>query len=194
MLQFIAQTSDTYSIPEQVQMALEGGAQWIVIDGKGLDETQQREAVRDSAELCREAGSILVFDGNPEIAREAGIHGVELHGALSVATNARNSLGAEAIIGMDIDKASTAVRLADMDIDYAVLDCSLGTETIRGIIHEIRQAGCHLPVVVRGEYTSDNIQEALDLGANGVATGKLLMQTENPVEAVNNVIKALLGN
>ena len=78
MLQFITHPSEKYSIPEEVQMALEGGCRWIQLRMKDASDEEFREVAREIIPMCQESEAFLVFDDRVELAIEMGVHGVHL--------------------------------------------------------------------------------------------------------------------
>lgn len=54
MLQILLEPREDYSIAEQAQMAIEGGATWLVLRSAGMEEPQIRELASELIPLCRE--------------------------------------------------------------------------------------------------------------------------------------------
>lgn len=186
MLQFIAEIRDDYSLAEQVQMALEGGAQWVQLHLPQADDAYVREVATDVIQLCRENGTILVLEDRTDLARELGLHGIHLTGATDQsATSVREQLGPEAIIGAAAGSVAAVRHLEDNDIDYAVVSPAL--------VAEARATGCKLPLVIAGDFSADNVSSAMPAGASGMATGSKLMNAPDPVKAVSEIIRALRG-
>ncbi len=78
MLQFITHPSDKYSIPEEVQMVLEGGCKWIQLRMKDASDEEFRETALEIIPMCQENEAFLVFDDRVELAMELSVHGVHL--------------------------------------------------------------------------------------------------------------------
>ena len=190
MLQFIPDNDTPYTPAEQVQMALEGGCQWLSQATDQMDDGAIREAAAEIVPLCREAGAILTLENHPELARELGIHGVLVNGDLSVAT-IRQSFGGDGIIGAVCRSAASVPALEGMDADYAVLPADMGTEEMARLVSDVRAAGCQLHIVAMGDFDSANCAAVINSGVSGVATGRLLMNAPDPVAAVEALIARL---
>lgn len=192
MLQFITQPENRYSVPEQCQMVIEGGCQWIQLRTQPDSDTEMRSLLPELVSLCKETETILVIENRPEIAEEYGLHGVHVTlGSGIDPVELREQLGPHAIIGAEVDKAEVAVRLAGADIDYLTLPKDMSSEQRRSIIDALKENGKVIPVVIENDFTVDNVKKAIDEGAAGVCTGKNIIAADNPVEYVSEMIKVL---
>ncbi len=191
MLQFIAQPNDKYSIPEQVQMALEGGCQWIRLRVPDYNDEQLRELAAELVPLCKENLAILTIENHVDIAKDLGMHGVHLSGENLKPTEVRDMLGPEAIIGAEVTLASTAMSYVGADIDYVTFPPTVATERIGENIAALRQAMFELPIVAEGEFKPDDIPSLLQLGINGIAVGREIGGNHNPVKETEQLLDAL---
>lgn len=192
MLQFIATTNDRYSVAELAQMAIEGGCHWIELDLPGASDEYVRATAAELKTLCLETGTFLTIVDRPDVAREAGLHGVQLRGAMaSKAAALREELGAEAVIGIEATHPQDVLNAQNLDIDYATLPAGLSAEEIHTIVSAIRRADVQLPVVARGEFTPDEAIEAIVAGASGIAVASAISGAEDPVEATRLLIEAV---
>lgn len=192
MLQFIATTNDRYSVAELAQMAIEGGCHWIELDLPGASDEYVRATAAELKTLCLETGTFLTIVDRPDVAREAGLHGVQLRGAMaSKAAALREELGAEAVIGIEATRPQDVLNAQNLDIDYATLPAGLSAEEIHTIVSAIRRADVQLPVVARGEFTPDEAIEAIVAGASGIAVASAISGAEDPVEATRLLIEAV---
>jgi len=73
------------------------------------------DAVRD---VCREDDALLVIDGPPEAAAQAGADGVHLSSATVPIGYARSVVGAAGLIGLSSRTADEAAMALDLDPDY----------------------------------------------------------------------------
>ena len=99
MLQFITHPSEKYSIIDEVKMALEGGCRWIQLYMKDSPDEEVKKVVEEIIPLCQDAEAILVIDNRVNLTLETKVHGVFLGKAMMPALEARETLGAGAIIG-----------------------------------------------------------------------------------------------
>ena len=193
MLQFITQPEIKYSIAEQCQMVIEGSCGWIQLHTSDIPEEHLQEVTTQIAELCREAGIILVIEDNVDIAKKVGLHGVHitLHSGLS-AHKIRPDFGPEMIIGIEVTDPQSILSLQDADIDYITLPKFLEDSRRKEIVDVAAMSGNILPVVFAGDYTSENVAKTLSDGASGVSTGHFINVVDNPVEYTSEMIRNLL--
>lgn len=191
MLQFIAQTNDRYSIPEQVQMAIEGGCQWVQLRVPDLNDAQLRELATELVPLCKENMTILTIENHVDIAQELGIHGVHLRGENLKPMEVREHLGPEAIIGAEVTLASTAMSYVPADIDYVTFPPSVSIERIGENIEALRNAKFELPVVAEGNFKPSDIPGIMQQGINGIAVGSEIGNSHQPVEKTEELLNAL---
>ena len=182
MLQFIARINDRYSVAELAQMAIEGGCHWVELDLPDASDDFVRETALELKNLCMETGTFLTIVDRPEVAKEAGLHGVQLRGANARrAAEVREERGAEATTGSE----------AAGDIDYATLPAGLPVADVERIVAAVRKAEMQLPVVASGEFTPDGAIEAMVAGASGIAVSAAIADAPDPVEATQLLVEAL---
>lgn len=192
MLQFIARINDRYSVAELAQMAIEGGCHWVELDLPDASDDFVRETALELKNLCMETGTFLTIVDRPEVAKEAGLHGVQLRGANARrAAEVREELGAEAIIGIEAAGADAILRTQNLDIDYATLPAGLPVADVERIVAAVRKAEMQLPVVASGEFTPDGAIEAMVAGASGIAVSAAIADAPDPVEATQLLVEAL---
>ena len=191
MLQFISGPSEKYTVAEEIQMAIEGGCKWVIMAHDGQSDSDVRETALQITELCRKSSTILTFENRPELARELGVHGVWLTDPELHARKIREDLGPEAIIGVEIKSPSTAVALATMDIDYASFEPNASLESLIERCAEVRGSGCKLPLVAVGDFSSANVKEVMDTGVSGIATGKTIIDSDDPIAETKKMLNLL---
>lgn len=192
MLQYITREDSKYSIAEQCQMFIEGGGAWIQLHVPDADDSMIRELASELIPLCRETSTILMLENRPELAKELGLHG--LHITLDSGLDAsfiRESFGPEAIIGVEVTEASSIVALDKADIDYVTLPAFLSEEKKAGIVRLTREADCNMPIVFEGDFSLENVEKPLILGASGICTGKHIIEAHDPVEYTEKLIGLL---
>ena len=121
MLQFITHPSERYSIAEEVQMALEGGCKWIQLRLKDATDEEFRQTALEIIPMCKENEAFLVFDDRVELAMEMSVHGVHLGKNDMNPLVARETMGAEAIIGCTANTAADIKAFRGWDVDYVGL-------------------------------------------------------------------------
>lgn len=190
MLQVLIEYSERYTLAEQAQMAIEGGATWLVIRPKGLTDEALREEAKEITSLCRDNAVILTMEGHTELAAELGLHGVLLLKRHASPADIRALFGAEAIIGAEVADGAEAAALEKADIDYVVLTQLHGAAPI---IEEARRLGALIPFVALGDFTAIEAAQIVMVGFNGVCTGKYIFESDDPVAAVGEYLDRLAG-
>lgn len=206
MLQFITHPSDRYTIAEEVQMVLEGGCRWIQLRLKDATDEEFRQTALEIIPMCKEHEAFLVFDDRVELAMEMSVHGVHLGKFDMNPLVARETMGAEAIIGCTANTATDIKAFKGKDVDYiglgpfrytttkSKLSPVLGLEGYADIIHEIRAAEIELPVVAIGGITLDDLDDIMATGVNGVAMSGAIINAPDPVDYTRAVLAKLYGS
>lgn len=200
---FITHPSDRYSIAEEVQMALEGGCKWIQLRMKDASDEEFRQTALEIIPMCQENEVFLVFDDRVELAMEMGVHGVHLGKNDMNPLQARETMGAEAIIGVTANTADDIIRFRGWDVDYvglgpfrytttkSNLSPVLGIDGYREIVKAVRDSGMTLPIVAIGGITIDDIPAIMATGVNGVAVSGAIINADDPVEYTRNLLEKL---
>lgn len=192
MLQFITSKSDNYSIIEQAQMAIEGGCLWIQVSNSLPDGVTQKDIVNELRPLCEEKGTFLIVDSDVELVREANIHGVFLKKNDMNPAEAREYLGAEAVIGVEVNNADEILALKGLDTDYVVIDYDkFSISEIQNIIVEANNNGNNIHIVVSGRIEIVEMLSLMQIGVAGFALSEQIIESPNPVVATTNILTAL---
>ena len=203
---FITHPSDRYSIAEEVQMALEGGCKWIQSRMKDASDEEFRQTALEIIPLCKENEAFLVFDDRVELAMEMGVHGVHLGKNDMDPLQAREIMGAEAIIGVTANTADDIVRLKGWDVDYVGLgpyrytttkknlSPLLGTDGYRDVVNKVREADVLLPIVAIGGISIEDIPAIMSTGVNGIAVSGSIINAPDPVDYTRRILSALNSN
>lgn len=200
---FITHPCERYSIAEEVQMALEGGCKWIQLRLKGVSDEEFRQTALEIIPMCKEQEAFLVFDDRVELAIEMGVHGVHLGKDDMNPREARELMGAEAIIGVTANTADGILPYKTMDVDYVglgpfrftttkeKLSPVIGVDGYRDIVKSVREAGVRLPIVAIGGITLEDIPPIMSTGVNGVAVSGAIINAPDPAEYTRQLIDAL---
>lgn len=203
MLQFITHKSDRFSIAEEVKMVIDGGCRWVQLRMKDVSDEEVKSVAEQIIPMCQETDTILVIDDRVELTMDLKIHGVHLGKNDMPAVDAREYLGAGAIIGVTANTAQDIIAYKKVDVDYvglgpfrytttkSNLSPIIGLDGYRDIITEVRNAGVELPIVAIGGITLEDVAELMSTGVNGVAMSGAILSAENPTEYTKRVIEAL---
>ncbi|MDE6484102.1 MAG: thiamine phosphate synthase [Duncaniella sp.] len=203
MLQFITHPSEKYSIAEEVQMVIEGGCRWVQLRLKDASDEEFIEVANEVIPLCRESNTFLVFDDRVDLAIKLHVHGVHLGKDDMPPAQARELMGAEAIIGCTANTAADILSLRGLDVDYVGLgpfrhtttkqrlSPVLGLDGYRAVVAEASAGANRLPIVAIGGITIDDIRPVLATGVNGIAMSGAIINSPDPVEYTRNVMHLL---
>lgn len=203
MLQFITHPCDKYSIAEEVQMAIEGGCQWIQLRMKDASEEEIRQTALEIIPMCQETGTFLIIDDHVSLVNDLKVSGVHLGKEDMSPLEAREILGPHAIIGITANTADDIIKYKGKDVDYVGLGPfrftttkkklapQLGLEGYRDIVEKVRAAGVELPIVAIGGIAIDDINALMATGINGIAMSGAIINAPDPVAYTSAVLKKL---
>ncbi|MCC8070669.1 MAG: thiamine phosphate synthase [Bacteroidales bacterium] len=203
MLQFITHPSERFSIPEEVQMAIEGGCRWIQLRMKDATDEEVRETALEIIPMCQENDTILIIDDRVELVNELRVSGVHLGKEDMDPLEARELLGPHAIIGVTANTADDILRFKGKDVDYVGLGPfrftttkkrlapELGFAGYSEIVNAVRNAGVELPIVAIGGITIEDIPELMTTGVNGIAISGAIINADDPVNYTERVLRCL---
>ncbi len=203
MLQFITHPNKKYSIVEEAKMAIDGGCKWIQIRMKQATDDEISEITNELIPLCKEKGVILILNDRVELCKILGVHGVHIGKNDMNPIQARDFLGAEAIIGVTANTAEDIIALKGIDVDYVGLgpfrhtntkenlSPIIGLEGYKEIITKVRNAGINLPIVAIGGITIDDVENIIKCGVNGIAMSGSIINSENPIQYTTEILKKL---
>lgn len=203
MLQFITHPNEKYTIVEEAKMAIDGGCKWVQIRMKQATDDEISEITNELIPLCKEKGVILILNDRVELCKTLGVHGVHIGKNDMNPIQAREFLGAEAIIGVTANTAEDIISLKGIDVDYVGLgpfrhtntkenlSPIIGLEGYKEIITKVRTAGINLPIVAIGGITIDDIEDIMNCGVNGIAMSGSIINSENPTQYTTEILQKL---
>uniref|UniRef100_I5AS12 Thiamine-phosphate synthase n=1 Tax=Eubacterium cellulosolvens (strain ATCC 43171 / JCM 9499 / 6) TaxID=633697 RepID=I5AS12_EUBC6 len=159
----------------QVEEALKGGATFIQLREKDLDEeTFRREAVA-LKELCGKYGVPFVLDDNVKLAKEIDADGVHVGQSDMEAGEVVRLLGEDKIIGVSASTVEDAVLAEKRGASYLGVGAVFPTGTkddASGVSMETLREICqavHIPVVAIGGITGENLGQLRGSGIAGIS-------------------------
>lgn len=173
---------------------------------KDASDEEFRQTALEIIPLCKENEAFLVFDDRVELAMEMGVHGVHLGKNDMDPLQAREIMGAEAIIGVTANTADDIVRLKGWDVDYVGLgpyrytttkknlSPLLGTDGYRDVVNKVREADVLLPIVAIGGISIEDIPAIMSTGVNGIAVSGSIINAPDPVDYTRRILSALNSN
>ena len=160
---------------DQVEKALKGGATFIQLREKNLDdESFYKEAVEIQA-LCKKYHVPFVINDNVDIAVKINADGVHVGQSDMEALDVRAKLGSDKIIGVSAQTVEQALLAEKHGADYLGVGAVFPTgskDDADDVSHETLKAICDavkIPVIAIGGITYDNVTELNGTGIVGIA-------------------------
>ncbi len=160
---------------EQVEEALKGGATFIQLREKELDEENFLKEAIEIKELCRHYHVPFVINDNVEIARKMDADGVHVGQSDMEAGDVRAILGDEKILGVSAQTVEQAILAEQRGADYLGVGAVFPTgskadaedvslETLKNICEAV-----HIPVIAIGGIGKANVSQLKGSGICGIA-------------------------
>ena len=160
---------------EQVEKALKGGATFIQLREKKLDEKHFIEEAVALKELCHNYHVPFVINDNIEVALAVDADGVHIGQDDMSVEEARKLLGEDKIIGVSAHNVEEAIKAQKGGADYLGVGavCATSTKKDANVVskEEIKKI-CHtveIPVVAIGGIKKENIKTLEGTDVDGVA-------------------------
>lgn len=182
------------TLRSQVERALKGGATFIQLREKELDEGDFLEEAKEIQKLCREYHVPFVINDNVEIAAAIGADGVHVGQSDMEAGDVRRRLGPDKIIGVSAQTAEQALRAQEHGADYLGVGAVFptgskadATEVSRETLEEICRA-VDIPVIAIGGIGRENVMELKGSGICGIAVISAIF-AQKDIEAAGAELK-----
>ncbi len=160
---------------DQVEKALKGGATFIQLREKNLDdESFYKEAVEIQS-LCKKYHVPFVINDNVDIAVKINADGVHVGQSDMEALDVRAKLGSDKIIGVSAQTVEQAILAEKHGADYLGVGAVFPTgskDDADDVSHETLKAICdavNIPVIAIGGITYENVRELSGTGIVGIA-------------------------
>ena len=180
----------------QVEAALKGGATFIQLREKNLDEAHFLEEAKEIKKLCREYGVPFVINDNVELTLEVDADGVHVGQSDMEAGDVRVKLGPDKIIGVSAQTVEQALLAEAHGADYLGVGAVFPTgskedavevepETVKAICEAVK-----IPVIAIGGISKNNVLELSGNGLCGIAVISAIFAQED-IESATKELKAL---
>ena len=178
----------------QVEAALKGGATFIQLREKNLDDKAFYQEALEIQKLCKEYKVPFVINDNVELAKKIGADGVHVGQSDMEALDVRKVLGDDKIIGVSAQTVEQAELAEKHGADYLGVGAVFPTgskndatevsfETLQEICEHV-----HFPVIAIGGITRDNVVELSQSGICGIAVISAIFGQTN-IEAATADLK-----
>lgn len=178
---------------QQIEDAVEGGATFIQLREKDLDEKSFLNEAKEIKELCRKKGVPFVINDNVEIALQTDADGVHVGQKDMEALDVRAKLGPEKIIGVSAQTVEQAILAEKHGADYLGVGSvfTTGTKLDAGhVSYDTLKEICSavsIPVIAIGGINKDNIKQLAGSGVCGVAVVSAIFAQKNIEDAARQL-------
>lgn len=185
-----------YTLYQQVEQALLGGATMIQLREKNMAEEDFLKEALEIRELTRTYQVPLIINDNIEIALRADADGVHVGQSDLEASEARKRLGKDKILGVTAKTPEQAEKAEAAGADYLGSGAVFGSETKKDTSYlplEQFQKVCQstrLPVVAIGGIHKGNIEKLKGSGAKGAAVVSGIFGSED-IKKETKILKSL---
>lgn len=184
-----------HTLLQDVESAIKGGATFIQLREKTLDEeTFMKEAV-EIQKLCREYKVPFVVNDNVDIALAMDADGVHVGQSDMEAGDVREKLGPDKIIGVSAQTVEQAILAEKRGADYLGVGAVFPTgskDDADDVSHETLKAICEavsIPVVAIGGITKDNLSQLKGSGICGIAVISAIFAQQDIQAATADLVK-----
>lgn len=160
---------------QDVEAAIKGGATFIQLREKNLDEAHFLEEAKEIKELCKKYQVPFVINDNVDIALAMNADGVHVGQSDMEAGAVREKLGPDKIIGVSAQTVEQALLAEQKGADYlgvgAVFPTGSKDDAVE-VSHETLKAICEavkIPVIAIGGISTGNVMELSGSGICGIA-------------------------
>lgn len=160
---------------QDVEAAIKGGATFIQLREKNLDEAHFLEEAKEIKELCKKYQVPFVINDNVDIALAMDADGVHVGQSDMEAGAVREKLGPDKIIGVSAQTVEQALLAEQKGADYlgvgAVFPTGSKDDAVE-VSHETLKAICEavkIPVIAIGGISTGNMMELSGSGICGIA-------------------------
>ena len=178
---------------EQVEDSLKGGATFIQLREKNLDDATFMEEAVALKELCARYKVPFVINDNVEIAKAMDADGVHVGQSDMEAGDVRALLGPDKILGVSAQTVEQAILAESKGADYLGVGAVFTTgskDDADDVSHETLKAICeavNIPVIAIGGIGAHNVMQLKGTGICGIAVISAIYAQKDIVAAASNL-------
>lgn len=163
------------TLENQVEKALQGGATFLQLREKSLDDDIFLVEAKEIQKLCKKYQVPFVINDNVDIALAIDADGVHVGQSDMEALDVRKRLGPDKIIGVSAQNVQQALLAQKHGADYLGVGAVFPTgskDDAEDVSFETLKAICQavdIPVIAIGGITKENVSELKGSGICGIA-------------------------
>jgi thiamine-phosphate pyrophosphorylase len=191
------------TLADAVHDALEGGATFLQLREKNLDDDSFLQLALEIKEIAAKYKVPFVINDNINVALACGADGVHVGQKDMAAKDVRKIIGPDKILGVSAQTVEQAVAAEENGADYLGVGSVFSTSTKLDAdavsfetLKEICQA-VSIPVVAIGGINKDNARKLKGSGIDGIAVVSAIFAQENIREAaaeLRQIAREVVGN
>ncbi len=184
------------SLYSQVEEALEGGATFLQLREKNLDDEHFLEEAKELQALCRRFNVPFIVNDNVDVALAMGADGIHVGQDDMEAGDVRKLLGPDKILGVSAQTVEQAVLAQERGADYLGVGAVFPTgskDDAVDVSYETLKAICEavsIPVVAIGGISQQNVRELAGSGICGIAVISAIFAQKDIKDATTLLKKA----
>lgn len=177
--------------------ALRGGVDIVQLRMKDARPEAIDPVARRFARRCRDHRALFIVNDHPELAAEVDADGVHLGQDDMSATEARQIVGSERLIGLSTHTPEQIDAAADLPVDYIGVGPVNQTPTKPGrpavglALVRYAAASARVPFFAIGGISRANARAARDAGAARIAVVRALTEARDPGDAARELRRQL---
>lgn len=163
------------TLAECVEQAIDGGATFVQLREKILDQENFLREAEELKKLCAARSVPFVVNDNVEIAKKVHADGVHVGQSDMACLEARRILGPDSIVGVSAQTVEQAVLAEEQGADYLGVGAVFATGSkadAESVSFETLKAICaavQIPVVAIGGINAGNVHQLKGSGIAGVS-------------------------
>jgi thiamine-phosphate pyrophosphorylase len=176
-----------------LKAALRGGVDIVQLRMKGATDEQILKVADRYRQLCDASGALLIINDRPDLALAADADGVHVGQDDTSVARARETVGAERIVGLSTHSPEQVDNAQDAGVDYIGVGPVHATPTKPGRpavgLELVRHAAAHsrLPFFAIGGIDAENVTAARQAGATRIAVVRALTESADPETAAREL-------
>ena len=182
---------------EQVEQALKGGATFIQLREKVLDDVSFLAEAVELKKLCAQYQVPFVINDNVDIAVKMGADGVHVGQEDMAIEDVRTEIGEDKILGISVQTVKQAILAEHFGADYLGVGAVFPTGTkddAAEVSHEILKDICSavkIPVIAIGGIGLENILQLKGTGICGAAVISAIFAKDDIISATRELKAAI---
>jgi thiamine-phosphate pyrophosphorylase len=179
-----------------LRAALNGGVDIVQLREKGLPRREIELAALTFRRLCDTYSALFVVNDDPDLARACDADGVHVGQDDTLASEARDAIGPDAIVGLSTHAEEQIAASAEQPVDYISVGPIWETPTKEGRpavgLELIRHAAASAPhpFFAIGGIDPANAAQVVDAGARRICVVRAIRDAEDPTAAAKELRKA----